>query len=268
MDEGSLSSWVDELSKVLGNGGNAFATGGSPLDAGGAGWADMMLPQGSFQSIVEYRLFLDPSKVEDQAPIVGGQGREVGVNGGGQTDNVDRCIDNLERRQRADEIVRFADELCHSYTWHREAFKLQDKRCRDGTMSYLYGKQNIGDNIEDEWFIVFVLLRITENFPWTTASITDEDGEFMLIEAAHVIPRYCIVERVIPREWCLVRALILTVCMSVYIDGWILRTALIEYFFDEGSFTLFVMNILILSTDVIEREEAIHRGIGGIQRHR
>jgi hypothetical protein len=39
-----------------------------------------------------------------------------------------------------------------------------------------------GDNVEDEWFIVWLLLALTEKFPGAAARVWDDDGEFLLIE--------------------------------------------------------------------------------------
>lgn len=47
-----------------------------------------------------------------------------------------------------------------------------------------------GDNVEDEWFIVYLLREITREFPGLAASIDDNDGEFLLIEAADFLPKW------------------------------------------------------------------------------
>lgn len=48
-----------------------------------------------------------------------------------------------------------------------------------------------GDNIEDEWFIVYLLKCITECVPGTVVSVRDNsDGEFLLIEAADALPEW------------------------------------------------------------------------------
>ena len=47
-----------------------------------------------------------------------------------------------------------------------------------------------GDAIEDEWFIVWLLIQLTREFPATTAAVRDGDGQFLLIEAALVLPAW------------------------------------------------------------------------------
>lgn len=55
---------------------------------------------------------------------------------------------------------------------------------------HLHGLTFIGENIQDEWFIVEILFRLTERYPHLIARILDADGEFMLIEAADVLPKW------------------------------------------------------------------------------
>lgn len=55
---------------------------------------------------------------------------------------------------------------------------------------HLHGKLRYGDNIEDEWFVVFLLFSISRNFPELFVRVWDTDGEFLLIEAAYSIPRW------------------------------------------------------------------------------
>ncbi|KAH7414669.1 hypothetical protein KP509_14G005000 [Ceratopteris richardii] len=55
---------------------------------------------------------------------------------------------------------------------------------------HLHGKLKYGDNIEDEWFVVFILFAISRQFPEVCIRVWDTDGEFLLIEAAYSIPRW------------------------------------------------------------------------------
>jgi hypothetical protein len=38
------------------------------------------------------------------------------------------------------------------------------------------------DNVEDEWFVVWLLLQLTAQLPGVSARCWDDDGEFLLIE--------------------------------------------------------------------------------------
>ncbi|MCO5608141.1 hypothetical protein L7F22_062347 [Adiantum nelumboides] len=55
---------------------------------------------------------------------------------------------------------------------------------------HLHGKLKYGDNIEDEWFVVFLLFAISRQFPEICVRVWDTDGEFLLIEAAYSIPSW------------------------------------------------------------------------------
>ncbi|CAG8645807.1 6545_t:CDS:10, partial [Dentiscutata heterogama] len=55
---------------------------------------------------------------------------------------------------------------------------------------FLYGKTRFGDCIDDEWFIVFLLKHISMKFQDVVVSVSDNDGEFLLIEAAIQLPSW------------------------------------------------------------------------------
>lgn len=55
---------------------------------------------------------------------------------------------------------------------------------------HLYGISHYGDNIADEWFIVFLLQQITKEHSDLIARVADADGEFILIEAANHLPSW------------------------------------------------------------------------------
>ena len=79
------------------------------------------------------------------------------------------------------------------YVWQREAFSLSLSSGTTetaGDCSCLRGSLSFGDNSEDEWFSVWLLQQITSRIKGTAARIRDEDGEFLLIEAAHALPRW------------------------------------------------------------------------------
>jgi len=51
----------------------------------------------------------------------------------------------------------------------------------------LYSVINIGDNLNDEWFIAKIALELSKNFP-VTISVWDNHGQFMAIEAIDHFP--------------------------------------------------------------------------------
>ncbi|XP_009070554.1 PREDICTED: protein SGT1-like, partial [Acanthisitta chloris] len=56
--------------------------------------------------------------------------------------------------------------------------------------AHIGGTTEFGDNVEDEWFIVYLIREITREFPGLAARIDDNDGEFLLIEAADFLPKW------------------------------------------------------------------------------
>ncbi|XP_025069941.1 protein ecdysoneless homolog [Alligator sinensis] len=64
------------------------------------------------------------------------------------------------------------------------------RREHGGVPAHIGGVTEFGDNIEDEWFIVYLLQQITKEFPELVARVDDNDGEFLLIEAADFLPKW------------------------------------------------------------------------------
>lgn len=52
----------------------------------------------------------------------------------------------------------------------------------------MHGVTHYGDNIGDEWFIVYLLSELSKAVKDCIARVCDADGEFLLIEAADVLP--------------------------------------------------------------------------------
>ncbi|CAH0390428.1 unnamed protein product [Bemisia tabaci] len=105
-----------------------------------------------------------------------------------------------------DQISKIVNPLVEPYIWHKDEFKLnlRPSKFRSALPSlegntelpaHLYGITHYGDNIEDEWFIVFLLMRLTENMPGLVARVADVDGEFLLIESADYLPRWAVPEK-------------------------------------------------------------------------
>ena len=101
------------------------------------------------------------------------------------------------------EITAYVLSLCTSaecgggYIWQREGFILA--LSADG--SHLEGKTKPGDCVEDEWFIVWLLCQISRRWPNAVVSVNDTDGEFLLIEAADVLPKWVTPTNAENRVW-------------------------------------------------------------------
>ncbi|XP_075466929.1 protein ecdysoneless homolog [Ascaphus truei] len=86
-------------------------------------------------------------------------------------------------------LAKFAPILA-PYIWQNQPFNLRYKSNRDDTPAHIGGITHFGDNIEDEWFIVYLIQQITQEYPELAARVEDNDGEFLLIEAADFLPKW------------------------------------------------------------------------------
>lgn len=58
-----------------------------------------------------------------------------------------------------------------------------------------------GDAVDDEWLIVHMLRELTRSHPNVWARVSDTDGEFLLVEAANVLPKWLSPETDQNRVW-------------------------------------------------------------------
>ncbi|XP_017127885.1 protein ecdysoneless [Drosophila elegans] len=111
----------------------------------------------------------------------------------------------LQVRTEISAIVK-EKSMERSYLWHKDEFQLQirmgsaDERLLNEEINpeeeeelgdlppHFHGVTHYGDNISDEWFIVYLLTEITRARGDCIARVSDSDGEFLLIEAADSLP--------------------------------------------------------------------------------
>ncbi|KAH7029373.1 SGT1 protein-domain-containing protein [Microdochium trichocladiopsis] len=137
-----------------------MAEGGRPdFFPGGAGTFPRQLPD----NCVEYVLVIIDSQIENR-----------------------KLLSELEHVRKL--ALQLRDRLAGDYIWQRDEFQLQ-VTSKNG-LHYLQGTTNYGDSVEDEWLIVFLLRELTKSRPDLWARVADSDGEFLLIEAANVVPRW------------------------------------------------------------------------------
>uniref|UniRef100_A0A4X1T3J4 Ecdysoneless cell cycle regulator n=1 Tax=Sus scrofa TaxID=9823 RepID=A0A4X1T3J4_PIG len=118
------------------------------------------------EDTVEYRLFLISDELRDPE-----KHREI----------LQNYIEKI--------MTQFAPMLV-PYIWQNQPFNLKYKPGKGGVPAHMFGMTKFGDNIEDEWFIVYIVKQITKEFPELVARIEDNDGEFLLIEAADFLPKW------------------------------------------------------------------------------
>lgn len=99
-------------------------------------------------------------------------------------------------------------KLLPDFLWHRDPFQLKiapDPDARLGEdKNVLEGRMRVGDCVDDEWCVVWLLREIAKQWDLvlryilsliffvfthlTPISVSDSDGEFLLIEAAEFLP--------------------------------------------------------------------------------
>lgn len=95
--------------------------------------------------------------------------------------------------------VQLSSRLTSDYIWQRDAFDVEVKT--EKGRAYLHGITDYGDSVEDEWLIVFLLRELTKQFPDLWVRVSDSDGEFLLVEAANVLPKWLSPENDANRAW-------------------------------------------------------------------
>ncbi|OTA03538.1 SGT1 protein [Trichoderma parareesei] len=84
--------------------------------------------------------------------------------------------------------VELAQSLTKDYIWQREGFEISLKS--EHGLLFLHGTTDYGDAIEDEWLIVYLLCELSRAHPDLWVRVSDSDGEFLLVEAANVLPNW------------------------------------------------------------------------------
>uniref|UniRef100_A0A2A4JKI8 Protein ecdysoneless n=1 Tax=Heliothis virescens TaxID=7102 RepID=A0A2A4JKI8_HELVI len=99
-----------------------------------------------------------------------------------------------------DSSTSFLEELClelnnfiksksKDYIWHRDEFLVYVPLVNKDTDQprYLCSTTCFGDNLEDEWFIVHIILELSKQYNDLIIQVKDSDGDFLLIEAANLL---------------------------------------------------------------------------------
>ncbi|WJX61853.1 hypothetical protein P8452_46906 [Trifolium repens] len=96
------------------------------------------------------------------------------------------------------QILQAISPFTTDYIWQHQPFNLSlsippNPTClcpSSSNLPHLHGHLRYGDNLDDEWFTVFLLFHISQHFPSLSIRLWDSDGEFLLIEAAFHLPRW------------------------------------------------------------------------------
>ncbi|KAK8053437.1 SGT1-domain-containing protein [Apiospora saccharicola] len=114
--------------------------------------------------------------------------------------------DQLEARRKLSALesvrkraMQLASSLTKDYIWQRDALNLEVQT--DHGLVYLHGSSYFGDTIEDEWLIVYLLRELSKTTNDLWIRVFDSDGEFLLVEAANVLPSWLSPEIDTNRVW-------------------------------------------------------------------
>nr|CAH8875494.1 unnamed protein product [Trichobilharzia regenti] len=109
-------------------------------------------------------------------------------------------VDEDVVKSRRNAYMEFASISSIRYQWFKDSFKLWVQPPSKGPVS-LFGFVDCGECIEDEWFIVWILLELSKFDPRIIIQVSDEDGEFLLIECANHLPKWLNPENAENRVW-------------------------------------------------------------------
>ncbi|CAH8562884.1 unnamed protein product [Schistosoma turkestanicum] len=108
--------------------------------------------------------------------------------------------DRSAASHKRNEYIEFLSSWCIQYQWYKDPFKLWIHSTSADSF-FLFGYVDCGESVEDEWFIVWMLSEISKLDPSVIIQVTDEDGEFLLIECANHLPNWINPENAENRVW-------------------------------------------------------------------
>jgi hypothetical protein len=82
------------------------------------------------------------------------------------------------------QVLEITFPLMQHYVWHKDCFRVKVIIPEDGSPIYLGGVLEFGDCVDDEWFVVFLLYEVSKLISQVSISVTDTDGQFLLIGAS------------------------------------------------------------------------------------
>jgi hypothetical protein len=115
--------------------------------------------------------------------------------------------DKISATSFAASIIAFVESYLPNFVWNRDAFEVKIvSNPGDNSVWILEGRMRVGDCVDDEWFTVWLLKQISSKWevvirwPFLCShlnipdpigrSVCDSDGQFLLIEAAEVLPSW------------------------------------------------------------------------------
>ncbi|KAI9303663.1 SGT1 protein-domain-containing protein [Cunninghamella echinulata] len=92
--------------------------------------------------------------------------------------------------QTRSSIFSFIKPLLKDYLWQKDGFQLSitHSNRQDPSYPFLFGVTRFGDCLHDEWFIIYLLYQVSTQFSEVVITVSDNDGDVLLIEAALELP--------------------------------------------------------------------------------
>ena len=116
---------------------------------------------------------------------------------------VDSKLTDFDIRDRLRQVQLAAEKLTkvllRGFIWQSDGFKLTLERVP--ARSYLHGRTNYGDSVDDEWLIIYILRELSRDFSDVWMRAVDTDGQFLLSEAANALPMWLNPEIADYRVW-------------------------------------------------------------------
>lgn len=111
---------------------------------------------------------------------------------------------NLYPAALASQLESFITDLSTSpppkgpsgYIWNRESPLIFLTKSDFVSLSF-----RVSDAIEDEWFITYILIQASKHFNGIVLNVKDQDGQFLLIEAADELPNWLTPDNAENRLW-------------------------------------------------------------------
>ncbi|CAK9830564.1 Protein ecdysoneless [Anthophora retusa] len=118
-------------------------------------------------------------------------------------------VETITEEMLLQEIAKFNEKIAvyvNNYIWHHDSLIFQPRTKQallleqliensttveeSNILPHIYVRLRFDEDITDEWFIVFLIFKLTQAFDGLIAKVTDSYGEFLLIEAADVLPSW------------------------------------------------------------------------------
>eukprot|EP01134_Creolimax_fragrantissima_P007973 CFRG7973T1 len=133
--------------------------------------------------------------------------------------------------------------------WQKDVFNMRiiqpEESINDSSDACVGGELRFGDNIEDEWFVVYLLAKLSRHFSDICVTVRDNDGEFLLIETAAALPEW------LTPDTCTNRVFLYNGCIHIVPQEVISTTKNLTL--DQGMGLVFDGNVNTEATDNVQR---------------